>query len=196
MIRPRRATYELSPAGAQAVIGVHRHLAQWHHDHFPATGMAEAERIEETLRRLSPVGTSAVLGALAQYGQMGYSEIHRATGLNISSTHRRLQRLGQDGIVARTSGERGAHYTLTPAAHDLSVTYQALAIWAPPTPAPVPARPQQADTHRQRSTGATCAGVALGRSPAAVPSLFSDAPEPPTPVPAHVTAISRPARLR
>ncbi len=115
--RHGHGTYGVTAAG-RATGPVHRALADWHRTHFtPAT--ADAERAEETLARLRPVGTTATLGALDRHGPLTYPEIVETTGLPPSSAHQRLARMERDGLIVRDSPRKGTRYELSPAAEQL-----------------------------------------------------------------------------
>lgn len=124
--RPQHGVYDLSPLGRNAQLA-HRALATWHHAQFTDRGpvLADAERTEDALRRLSDKGTIAVLEALEQHGPLPGSELGATAGLATGSLHHRIQQLQTDGLITRTSpfSGRGAEYALTRATQRLTPVY-------------------------------------------------------------------------
>lgn len=197
--RPQHGIYDLSPLGRNAQLA-HRALASWHHAQFTDRGpvLADAERTEDALCRLSGKGTIAVLEALEQHGPLPGSELGATAGLATGSLHHRIQQLQTDGLITRTSpfSGRGAEYALTRAAQGLTPVYSELATLArggesAPSPSGVERRTTAhsvADTAR--------ATAAVRRSPAVTPGLFSHAPDPQPRAPMNITELSRPSRTR
>ncbi|MEU3597182.1 MarR family transcriptional regulator [Streptomyces sp. NPDC006798] len=193
--RHGHGTYGVTAVG-RAAEPVHRALADWHRAHFtPAT--ADAERAEETLARLRPVGTTATLGALDRHGPLRYPEVVETTGLQPSSAHQRLARMERDGLIVRDSPRKGARYELSPAAEQLGDAYAALASWNP-SATTMSAAPTLPVLVRPQTISNEWAAVAVQRAPAAaaVPGLFSHPPAAQPLVPAAVTAVSRPHLTR
>jgi DNA-binding HxlR family transcriptional regulator len=194
--RPGYGVYGLTTAG-KATAPVHRALADWHRAHF-AIGTADAERAEGTLVRLRHVGTTAVLAALDRHGPLARNQVVEATGLSTGSSSVRMRRMEQDGLIIRSGQGPGTRYELSPAAEDLGEVYAELASWAygtTPPPAAAAARPALV---RPQDASAEWAAVAVQRAPATVtvPGLFSHPTTDQPPVPAAVTATSRPRLTR
>ncbi len=190
--RPGFGVYEVASSGRHA-HSVHRTLASWHRTHSGAGGLAvaEAERTEDTLRRLRGDGAVDILHTLSQHGPLQHGVLHKASGLASSSFYNRLHQLQQDQLLARTGSSFRAAYTLTPAAQALGAVYAELAAFESKSPL-VPVQ------HRPALTAASTAraSAAVRRTHTAVPGLFSHAPAPQPHVPAHVTARSHPSRTR
>ncbi|MGW8969943.1 hypothetical protein [Streptomyces platensis] len=167
---------------------MHRTLASWHRTHSGAGGLAvaEAERTEDTLRRLRGDGAVGILHTLSQHGPLQHGVLHKASGLASSSFYNRLHQLQQDQLLTRTGSSFRAGYTLTPAAQALGQVYAELAAFESKAPL-------ASGQHRPTLTAAS---AAVRRTHTAVPGLFSHAPAPQPHVPAHVTARSHPSRTR
>lgn len=197
--RPQHGIYDLSPQGRHTQHA-HRALATWHHAQFtdPEPVLADAERTENALRRLSGKGTIAVLEALEQHGPLPSGELGATAGLATGSLHRRIQQLQADGLITRTSpfSGRGAEYALTSAAQALTPVYAELATFArggEPALSPSAVEPR---TTAHSAADTARATAAVRRSPAATPGLFSHAPDPQPRVPMNITELSRPSRTR
>ncbi|MEU9342032.1 winged helix-turn-helix transcriptional regulator [Streptomyces sp. NPDC048278] len=197
--RPQHGIYGLSPLGGNAQHAL-RALAAWHHVQFTDQRpvLADAERTEDALRRLSGKGTIAVLEALEQHGPLPSSELGATAGLATGSLHHRVQQLQTDGLITRTSpfSGRGAEYALTPAAQALTPVYAELATLARDSEsAPSPSGVERRTTAHSAADTAR-ATAAVRRSPALTPGMFSHAPVPQTRVPMNLTELSRPSRTR
>lgn len=195
-----RAPYRLSSLG-MSLAPVHQALTDWsqEHFHFPAGGVAGAERVEDAVRRLSLRHTTSVIQAL-DVGPMRFVHIGEAVGLDDPYTRQRLIRLQSDGLVTRTGPRHGDPYTLTAAGRALGPVYAAVERWSNPTANRPAAAPAATATRTHHGASPSPDGIrtaaALHRSPAAPNGLFSHAPAPQPRVPAPVTAQSAPSRSR
>ncbi|MGQ4352902.1 winged helix-turn-helix transcriptional regulator [Streptomyces drozdowiczii] len=206
VIRPddrRGAPYQLSALGT-SLAPVHRTLSDWSHAHLSLGQMAEAERVEDALRRLHLRHSTAVIQVLDAGGPMRFVHIAEEAGLDNSYARQRLLRLQADGLVTRTGPRHGDPYVLTDAGQALGAVYASVEHWSSPiiterrtspSPRPVAAATR---THPDISLSADGArtAAALRRSAAAPNALFSHAPQPQPRVPAAVTARSAPGRGR
>ncbi|MFG2862257.1 hypothetical protein [Streptomyces sioyaensis] len=189
--RPDFGVYEVSCSGQHA-RSVHRTLASWHRTHSRAGGLAvaEAERTEDTLRRLRGDGAVDLLNTLSQHGPLQHGVLHKASGLASSSFYNRLHQLQQDQLLTRTGPSFRAAYTLTLAAQALGPVFAELAAFESTAPSFVV-------QHKPTLAASTArASAAVRRTHTAVPGLFSHAPAPQPHVPAHVAARSHPSRTR
>ncbi|MFE6973971.1 hypothetical protein [Streptomyces sp. NPDC057682] len=116
---------------------------------------------------------------------MRLAEIDDVTGMDASTTFQRMKRLQKDGLVTRTGSRWGDPYVLTEAGQALGPVYAAVGRWSAPVPhrASTSAAPPAPTAHREAPTSVGRTAAALGRSPAAPPSLFSHAPQPQPRVP-------------
>ncbi|WP_019546671.1 winged helix-turn-helix transcriptional regulator [Streptomyces sulphureus] len=189
LTKPERGCYAASALGQDA-HGVHRALASWHARHFEvgATTRRRPDRVEDALARLRGKGTLDVLTALEEHGPLRPGALREATGLATGSFHYRTQQLLEDGLVTRLGSDQRSAYTLTPAARQLTPVYTELHDFG--------RRSQTAAN--EHSAVASRAHAARQHSPAAprATRLFSHPDQPPPRVPAHVTALSHPARTR
>ncbi|MFD7867889.1 hypothetical protein [Streptomyces sp. NPDC059783] len=105
--------------------------------------------------------------------------------MDASTTFQRMKRLQKDGLVTRTGSRWGDPYVLTEAGQALGPVYAAVGRWSAPVPhrASTSAAPPAPTAHREAPTSVGRTAAALGRSPAAPPSLFSHAPQPQPRVP-------------
>lgn len=194
LAKPERGCYAASALGQDA-HRVHRALASWHARHFEvgATAWKRPARVEDALARLRGKGTFDVLTALEQNGPLRPGVLREAAELATGSFHYRTQQLLEDGLVTRLGSDQRFAYSLAPAARGLTPVYAELHDFA--------RRSQTAAAAGQaneRSAVASRAHAARQHSPAAprVNGLFSHPDQPPPRVPAHVTALSHPARTR
>ncbi|MBC2902144.1 winged helix-turn-helix transcriptional regulator [Streptomyces cupreus] len=192
--RPQFGVYDLTPLGCDTQ-SVYRALSAWHRTHLAddAASLAEAERVEDALGRLRGKGTIPLLHALAQYGPLPNGALRNEAALAAGSFHYRITQLQTDQLITRTSpfSGRGSEYTLTSAARGLTPVYAELAEFARKShPA---TRPDQPGATAQQAVRAS---AAVRRSPAASAELFSHVSDPQPRVPAFVTALSHPSRIR
>ncbi|SBU92111.1 transcriptional regulator, HxlR family [Streptomyces sp. Ncost-T6T-1] len=198
----RGAPYRLSALG-ESLTPVFHTLSDWSRAYLPLGQMAEAERVEDALRRLHPRHSTAVIQILDAGGPMRYVHIAEEAGLSYSLAGQRLLRLQTDGLVARTGPRHGAPYMLTDGGQALGAVYATVEHWSEPvatlTTSSSPVRVAAATrTHTNvplAGDGARTA-AALRRSAAAPNALFSHAPQPQPQVPTAVTARSAPGRGR
>ncbi|MEU2963115.1 winged helix-turn-helix transcriptional regulator [Streptomyces albidoflavus] len=201
----RGAPYQLSALGT-SLAPVLRTVSDWSRTHLTQEPMAEAERVEDALRRLYLRHSTAVIQALdSADGQMRFVHIAEAAGLDYGLARQRLVRLQADGLVTRTGSRHGDPYVLTDAGQALGAVYASVEHWSQPfslrggTAAP---RPTAAATRTHvgvpLGAGAESArtAAALRRSAAASNVMFSHAPQPEPRVPAAVTSQSAPGRGR
>lgn len=198
----RGAPYRLSALG-QSLAPVYRTVSDWSHTHLSIGQMAEAERVEDALRRLLLRSATAVVQVLDAGGPMRFVRVAEESGLDNGFTRHRLLRLQADGLVARTGTRHGDPYLLTDAGQALGAVYASVEHWSDPVavrrtssaPCPVAAATR---THVGVPLGMDGArtAAALRRSAAAPNSLFSHAPQPQPRVPAAVTTQSAPGRGR
>ncbi|MGW9287634.1 winged helix-turn-helix transcriptional regulator [Streptomyces albidoflavus] len=195
----RGAPYRLSALGT-SLAPVLRTVSDWSRTHLTQEPMAEAERVEDALRRLHLRHSTAVIQALdSADGQMRFVHIAEAAGLDYGLARQRLVRLQADGLVTRTGSRHGDPYVLTDAGQALGAVYASVEHWSQPF------------SLRGGTAAATCAHVgiplgtgadstrtaaALRQSAAASNVMFSHAPQPEPRVPAAVTAQSAPGRGR
>ncbi|MGW3341185.1 winged helix-turn-helix transcriptional regulator [Streptomyces sp. NPDC001009] len=198
----RGAPYRLSMLG-ESLSPVHRALSDWSQAHLSLGKMAEAERVEDALRRLHLRYSTAVIQVLDAGGPMRFLHISEEAGLDNGFTRQRLLRLQADGLVARTGPRHGDPYVLTDAGQALGAVYARVERWSEPIAgwrkSPIPTRVAVATrTHTSVPPAADGArtAAALRRSAAAPNALFSHAPQPQPRVPAAVTAHSAPGRGR
>ncbi|WP_234453072.1 MULTISPECIES: winged helix-turn-helix transcriptional regulator [unclassified Streptomyces] len=98
----RGAPYQLSALGT-SLAPVLRTVSDWSRTHLTQEPMAEAERVEDALRRLHLRHSTAVVQALdSADGQMRFVHIAEAAGLDYGLARQRLVRLQADGLVTRT----------------------------------------------------------------------------------------------
>ncbi|MGW1104285.1 winged helix-turn-helix transcriptional regulator [Streptomyces sp. NPDC002540] len=198
----RGAPYRLSMLG-ESLSPVYRTVSDWSHAYLSLGRMAEAEHVEDALRRLHLRHSTAVIQVLDAGGPMRFVHITEEAGLDNGLTRQRLLRLQADGLVARTGPRHGAPYVLTDAGQALGAVYASVEHWSEPVAArrtsSTPARVAVATrTHANvplAGDGARTA-AALRRSTAAPTALFSHAPQPQPRVSAAVTAQSAPGRGR
>lgn len=199
---PRGAPYQLSALGT-SLAPVHRTVSDWSHAHLSLGQMAEAERVEDALRRLHLRHSTAVIQVLDAGGAMRFVHIAEEVGLDNSFARQRLLRLQADGLVARTGPRHGDPYVLTGAGQALGAVYASVEHWSSPiaerrtssSPRPVAAAVRTYPNVPLSVDGARTA-AALRRSAAAPKALFSHAPQPQPRVPAAVTIQSAPGRGR
>ncbi|MFI1592297.1 winged helix-turn-helix transcriptional regulator [Streptomyces halstedii] len=205
VIRPddrRGAPYQLSALGT-SLAPVHRTVSDWSHAHLSLGQMAEAERVEDALRRLHLRHSTAVIQVLDAGGAMRFVHIAEEAGLDNSFARQRLLRLQADGLVARTGPRHGDPYVLTDAGQALGAVYASVEHWSSPiterrtssSPRPAAAATRTHPNVPLSVDGARTA-AALRRSAAAPNALFSHAPQPQPRVPAAVTIQSAPGRGR
>ncbi|MFD4505346.1 winged helix-turn-helix transcriptional regulator [Streptomyces sp. NPDC058457] len=198
----RGAPYRLSALGG-SLPPVLRTVSDWSRAYLPLGRMAEAERVEDALRRLNLRHATAVIQVLDSGGPMRFVHIAEEASLDSGITWHRLLRLQADGLVARTGSRHGDPYVLTDAGHALGAVFTSVEHWSEPvalrraSSAPRPAA-AATRTHVGVPLGAdgARASVALRRSTTAPNALFSHAPQPQPRVPATVAAQSAPGRGR
>ncbi|MEU8782625.1 winged helix-turn-helix transcriptional regulator [Streptomyces sp. NPDC048637] len=194
--RPQLGLYEVSALGRTA-HNAHGALASWHRAHFSDGGppLAEAERTEDTLRRLRGKGAIDVLHALSQRGPLPNGQLRKAAGLATGSFHYRLQQLQADQLLTRTGTSHRA-YALAPAAEALGPVYAELTAFARGAEPAITSASAKPSPTTGRTASAERANAAVRRSPSASSGMFSHVPAPQPLVPAHVTALSHPSRTR
>ena len=122
----RGAPYRLSAPGT-SLAPVLRTVSDWSRTHLTQEPMAEAERVEDALRRLHLRHSTAVIQALdSADGQMRFVHIAEAAGLDYGLARQRLVRLQADGLVTRTGSRHGDPYVLTDAGQALGAVYASL----------------------------------------------------------------------
>ncbi|SCD72538.1 winged helix-turn-helix transcriptional regulator [Streptomyces sp. PpalLS-921] len=201
----RAAPYRLSGLGA-SLAPVLRTVSDWSRTHVAQEPMAEAERVEDALRRLHLRHSTGVIQVLdSAAGPMRFVHIAEAAGLDNGLARQRLLRLQADGLVARTGSRHGDPYALTDAGQALGAVYASVEHWSQPfalRSEAAASRPVEAATrtHVGIPLGAGTDGArttaALRRSAAASNVMFSHAPQPQPRVPAAVIAQSAPGRGR
>ncbi|MFI5917818.1 winged helix-turn-helix transcriptional regulator [Streptomyces anulatus] len=198
----RGAPYRLSTLG-ESLTPVFHTLSDWSHAHLPLGQMAEAERVEDALRRLHHRHSTALIQILDAGAPMRYAHIAEEAGLSNSLSGQHLSRLQADGLVARTGPRHGDPYTLTDAGQALGAVYATVEHWSEPvttfktSPSPVRiAAATRAHTYAPLAGEGARTAAALRRSAAAPNDLFSHAPQPQPRVSAAVTARSAPGRGR
>ncbi|MGW4290409.1 winged helix-turn-helix transcriptional regulator [Streptomyces sp. NPDC004673] len=197
----RGAPYRLSALG-ESLTPVYRTISNWSRAHLSPGRMAEAERVEDALRRLDLRQTTAVIQTL-DGGPKRFVHITEEVGMDDSWARHRLLRLQADGLVTRTGSRHGDPYVLTEAGQALGAVYASIEHWSgaatkrntPSAPHPVPAATRTHVGIPLQADGARTA-AALRRSAAAPNALFSHAPQPQPRVPTAVTARSAPGRGR
>ncbi|MGW1374714.1 winged helix-turn-helix transcriptional regulator [Streptomyces sp. NPDC002446] len=117
--------YQLSEGG-WALFPVHRALSEWSQAYLSRGTMADAERVENAVRRLHLRQSTAVIQVLDAYGAMPLIHISEEANLGPQYTLRRLERLQSDGLVARS----GSHHMLTAAGRALGPVYTAVERWS------------------------------------------------------------------
>lgn len=192
----RGAPYQLSAFG-DSLSSVHDALSSWSQAHLSLGRMAGAERVENAVQRLYLRHSTAVIQLLDANGPMRFGHISEETGLDNGFTRYRLNRLQDDGLVARTGPRHGDPYVLTDAGRALGPVYEAVEYWSNPVtawrnsapPAPVTTANR---THADVPLGSdgVRTAAALRRSAPAANALFSHAPQPQPRPPATVTARS------
>ncbi|MFD7130586.1 winged helix-turn-helix transcriptional regulator [Streptomyces sp. NPDC059894] len=198
----RGAPYRLSALG-QSLAPVHRTVSDWSRVYLSQGTMAEAERVEDALRRLHLRHSTVMIQVFDAGGPMRFVHITEKLGLDNGNTRQRLLRLQADGLVARTGPRHGDPYVLTDAGQALGAVYASVEHWSSPLPerrtSSVP-RPVAvaARTHTgvPLSVDDARTAAAMRRSAAASNARFSHAPQPQPRVPAAVTAQSAPGRAR
>ncbi|MFI8342782.1 winged helix-turn-helix transcriptional regulator [Streptomyces sp. NPDC085639] len=196
------APYQLSALGA-SLRHVHRPLADWSRIYLTPGATADAERVEDAVRRLRPRHSTALIQVLADGGPMRFGHIAEGIGRADAFTRQRLLRLQADGLVTRTGPQHGAPYVLTDPGQALGPVYAAVEHWSAPLAPQRVLPPPASVTTPQRthpgvplgSDGARTA-AALRRSAAVPSALFSHALQPQPRVPASATAPSAPGRVR
>lgn len=193
----RTAPYRLT-SRALTLGPVYRALAQWSSDHVDRGTQGRSDRIEDALRRLQPVNTTAVVQLLAENGSMRFTHLAEAVGVSEQQMGQRLARLQSDGLVTRTGARHGDPYILTGAGRALGPVYAAVQRWedrhAPVPTAPVPTAVRTLSGLVDGADGARTA-AALRRT--AVPAaLFSHTSQPQLRVPAATSSSPGPTRGR
>ncbi|MET7309282.1 winged helix-turn-helix transcriptional regulator [Streptomyces sp. NPDC005571] len=195
----RGAPYRLSALGT-SLAPVLRTVSDWSRTHLTQEPMAEAERVEDALRRLHLRHSTGVIQALdSADGPMRFIHIVEQAGLSSGLAPQRLLRLQADGLVSRTGSRHGDPYVLTDAGQALGAVYASVEHWSQPF-ALRSGTAAATRTHVGIPLGAGADGArttaALRRSAAASNVMFSHAPQPEPRVPAAVTAQSAPGRGR
>lgn len=189
LVKPERGCYAPSRLGEHA-YPAHRALASWHTRHFEQDNKdwKPADRIEDALARLRGKGTIEVLTALEQHGPLRPVALREAAGLPSGSFYYRTQQLLGDELVTRLGSEQHFAFTLAPAARRLAPVYAELHDFG------------RRSKDSQHTVGqASRARAARQHSPATATvtaGLFSHPPEPQPRVPAYITALSHPSRMR
>ncbi|EFD66039.1 conserved hypothetical protein [Streptomyces lividans TK24] len=200
----RGAPYRLSALGT-SLAPVLRTVSDWSRTHLTQEPLAEAERVEDALRRLHLRHSTAVIQALdSADGPMRFVRIAEAARLDNGLARQQLLRLQADGLVTRTGSRHGDPYVLTAAGQALGAVYASVEHWSQPFALRGGAAPRPAAaatrTHVGIPLGAGADGArtaaALRRSAAASNVMFSHAPQPEPRVSAAVTAQSAPGRGR
>ncbi|WP_405185108.1 winged helix-turn-helix transcriptional regulator [Streptomyces albidoflavus] len=197
----RGAPYRLSALGT-SLAPVLRTVSDWSRTHLTQEPMAEAERVEDALRRLHHRHSTAVIQALdSADGQMRFVHIAEAAGLDYGLARQRLVRLQADGLVTRTGSRHGDPYVLTDAGQAFGAVYASVEHWSQPfalrsATAPVAATRTHVGIPLETGAHSARTAAALRRSAAASNVMFSHAPQPEPRVPAAVTAQSAPGRGR
>ncbi|MGW1539783.1 winged helix-turn-helix transcriptional regulator [Streptomyces sp. NPDC002309] len=128
----RGAPYRLSALG-ESLAPVLRTVSDWSRAHLSQGPMAEAERVEDALRRLHLRHSTAVVQVLdARGGLMRFVHIAEEAGLDNGLARQRLLRLQADGLVARTGSRHGDPYVLTDAGQALGAVYASVEHWSEP----------------------------------------------------------------
>ncbi|MER0241700.1 winged helix-turn-helix transcriptional regulator [Streptomyces sp. HSW2009] len=193
--------YQLSPLGA-ALSPVHRALSDWSQHHLSLGTVADAERVEDALRRLHLRHSTAVIQVLGTGGPTRFVHIAEEVGLDTSLARHRLNRLQLDGLVTRVGPRHGDPYVLTDAGQALGPVYTAVERWSNPTTGelstpPAPTRSAaQAHSPVPLGAGDVRTAAALRRSTAVPSTVFSHPPQQQPRVPAAVTHQSAPSRGR
>ncbi|MEV5862146.1 winged helix-turn-helix transcriptional regulator [Streptomyces sp. NPDC052071] len=197
----RGAPYGLSALGT-SLAPVLRTVSDWSRTHLTQEPMAEAERVEDALRRSHLRHSTAVIQALdSAEGPMRFVHIAEAARLDNGLARQRLVRLQADGLVTRTGSRHEDPYVLTDAGQALGAVYASVEHRSQPLALRSGTAPAAATrTHVGIPLGAGADGArtaaALRRSAAAFNVMFSHAPQPEPRVPAAVTAQSAPGRGR
>ncbi|MEV5129068.1 winged helix-turn-helix transcriptional regulator [Streptomyces sp. NPDC053705] len=201
----RGAPYRLSALGT-SLAPVLRTVSDWSRTHVTQEPMAEAERVEDALRRMHLRHSTGVIQVLdSAEGPMRFVHIAEAAGLDNGLARQRLLRLQADGLVARTGSRHGDPYALTDAGQALGAVYASVEHWSQP----FALRSEAAASHPVEAATRTHVGIPLGagadgartaaalrRSAAASNVMFSHAPQAQPRVPAAVIAQSAPGRGR
>ncbi|MBV1949160.1 winged helix-turn-helix transcriptional regulator [Streptomyces sp. BV129] len=197
----RGAPYRLSALG-ESLAPVYATISDWSRAHLSPGPMAEAERVEDALRRLDLRQTTAVIQALGG-GPRRFVHIAEEVGMEDSWARHRLLRLQADGLVTRTGSRHGDPYVLTEAGQALGAVYASVEHWSGAADRYAPSAPHPVAAAKRTHAGIPPLGgdnartaVALRRSAATPNALFSHAPQPQPRVPAAVTAHSAPGRGR
>lgn len=128
----RGAPYRLSALGA-SLAPVFRTVSDWSGAHLTQGRMAEAERVEDALRRLHLRHSTAVIQVLdSAGGPMRFVHIAEKAGLDNGLARQRLLRLQADGLVARTGSRHGDPFVLTDAGQALGAVYASVEHWSQP----------------------------------------------------------------
>ncbi|AEN10809.1 MULTISPECIES: winged helix-turn-helix transcriptional regulator [unclassified Streptomyces] len=127
----RGAPYQLTALG-ESLTSVHHTLSDWSRAHLLPGRMAEAERVDDALRRLNLRDATAVVQALGTNGPMRFVHISEEAGLYTPWARERLLRLQSDGLVTRTGSRHGDPYALTDAGQALGAVYATIEHWSEP----------------------------------------------------------------
>ncbi|MFJ7773504.1 winged helix-turn-helix transcriptional regulator [Streptomyces sp. NPDC097107] len=128
----RGAPYRLSALGT-ALAPVLRTVSDWSRTHVTQEPIAEAERVEDALRRLHLRHSTGVIQVLdSAEGPMRFVHIAEAAGPDNGLARQRLLRLQADGLVARTGSRHGDPYALTDASQVLGAVYASVEHWSQP----------------------------------------------------------------
>ncbi|MET8378389.1 winged helix-turn-helix transcriptional regulator [Streptomyces microflavus] len=152
----RAAPYRLSGLGA-SLAPVLRTVSDWSRTHVTQEPMAEAERVEDALRRLHLRHSTGVIQVLdSAAGPMRFVHIAESAGLDNGTARQRLLRLQADGLVARTGSRHGDPYALTDAGQALGAVYASVEHWSQPfalRSEAAASRPVEAATRLSRNRG-------------------------------------------
>ncbi|WP_254404570.1 winged helix-turn-helix transcriptional regulator [Streptomyces anulatus] len=127
----RGAPYRLSALG-ETLSPIFHALSDWSHAYLPLGHVAEAERVEDALRRLHHRHSTAVIQILDAGGPMRYAHIAEEAGLSNSLGGQQLSRLQTAGLIARTGPRHGDPYTLTDGGRALGAVYATVEHWSEP----------------------------------------------------------------
>ncbi|MFF8805575.1 winged helix-turn-helix transcriptional regulator [Streptomyces omiyaensis] len=101
------APYQLGALG-ESLTPVYRTLADWSRIYLAPDATAEAEHVEDAVRRLRPRHSTALIQVLADDVPMRFGHIAEGIGRADAFTRQRLFRLQADGLVTRTGPQHGA----------------------------------------------------------------------------------------
>ncbi|MFF5721387.1 winged helix-turn-helix transcriptional regulator [Streptomyces buecherae] len=197
----QRSPYQLSALGA-ALSPVHRALSDWSQHHLSLGTVADAERVEDALRRLHLRHSTAVIQVLGTGGPTRFVHIAEEVGLYPGLARHRINRLQLDGLVTRVGPRHGDPYALTDAGQALGPVYTAVECWSNLTTERLSTPPASARSAAQSHSrvplgaGDVRTAAALRRSTVVPSAVFSHPPQPQPRVPAAVIHQSAPSPCR